>query len=65
MHFFQQRFKDAGPSGKKRHPVFHKDLTMPLRKMKDYRVFEQQLDMPEIRNNLVSCHVSLNAIDVL
>jgi hypothetical protein len=64
MHFFQQRFKDAGPSGKKRHPVFHKDLTMPLRKMKDYRVFEQ-LDMPEIRNNLVSCRVSLNAIDVL
>jgi hypothetical protein len=56
---------DAGPSCKKRHPVFNKDLTAPLRRMQDSKLFEQQLDMPEIRNNLVSCRVPLNAIDVL
>lgn len=44
---------EAGPSGEKRHPVFKKDLTMPLRKVEDYILFEKQLEQPEIRNNLV------------
>ena len=44
---------EIGPSGKKQHSVFNKHLTMPLRKVEDYKLFEKQLDTPEIRNNLV------------
>lgn len=46
---------EAGPSGEKRHLVFNNDLTMPIRKVDDFKQFEKQLDLPEIRYNLVSC----------
>jgi hypothetical protein len=53
---------EAGPSGEKRHPVFYNDLTMPLRKVEDFKRFEKQLDLPDIRNNLVSYYMFCNLV---
>jgi hypothetical protein len=53
---------EAGPSGEKRHPVFYNDLTMPLSKVEEFKRFEKQLDLPDIRNNLVSYYMFCNLV---
>ncbi len=41
---------EAGPCGEKRHPVFNNDLTMPLRKVEDFKRFEKQLELGQLLN---------------